>query len=107
MCVFKAITVQRQGTNSLPAGVAWFFPLNVWQFKAKVEKVVLVHNSFFVCLFFFFDEFGEPASESSASRKKGKKIYFLLSSSFAVQFSLFPYSFFEMKNLSPDFIFNQ
>ena len=71
---------------------------------------MLVHNSFFVCLFvcFFFDEFGEPARESSASRKKGKKkIYFVLSSSFAVQFSLFPYSFFEMKNPSRDFIFNQ
>ena len=40
--VFKAITVQIQGTRSLPAG--------------EVEKVVLVHNSFFVCLFesFFF-----------------------------------------------------
>ena len=67
---------------------------------------MLVHNSFFVCLFesffFLFDEFGDSASESSASRKKGKKIYFLLSSSFAGEFCLFPYPFSDMKNPSPE-----
>ena len=27
LCVFKAMTVQIQGTRSLPGGVAWFFSL--------------------------------------------------------------------------------
>ena len=58
VCLQGYNCTKTQGTSSLPAGVAWFFPLiiNVWQFKANVEKVVLVHNSFFVCLFacFFF-----------------------------------------------------
>ena len=105
--VFKAITVQIQGTRSLPAGVAWFFPLNVWQFRAKVEKVVLVHNSFFICLFesfffFLFDEFGEPASESSASRKKGKKSIFFFLHPSRVNFVYFHTFFLRWKNPSPE-----
>ena len=83
MCVFKAITVQIQGTRSLPAGVAWFFPLNVWQFKAKVEKVVLVHNSFFVCLFesffFFLTNLASLRANRARVERKGKKsIFFFL-----------------------------
>ena len=67
---------------------------------------MLVHNSFFVCLFesffFFLTNLASLRANRARVERKGKKIYFLLSSSFAVEFCLFPYSFFEMKNPSPE-----
>ena len=68
---------------------------------------MLVLNSFFVFVCFFFSTNLASLRANRARVEKKEKNYFLLSSSFAVQFSLFPYSFFEMKNPSPDFLFNQ
>ena len=90
--VFKAITVQIQGTRSLPEGV---------------EGSACPQLIFCVCLLFFFSTNLASLWANRARVEKKEKNYFLLSSSFAVQFSLFPYSFFEMKNPSPDFLFNQ